>query len=708
MQADLLALIIPVVAIALFGIGFLLLLFKLYVKVEQGRAMIVNTLRKEPEVTFTGRMVIPVIHKAEMMDISVKTIEIDRNGRDGLICSDNIRADIKVAFFVRVNKTRDDVMEVAQTIGCVRASDDQTLEELFAAKFSEALKTVGKQMEFEDLYRKRDIFRDNIIALIGKNLNGYVLEDAAIDYLEQTPINLLDPNNILDAQGIRKITRLTADQNVETNGLKRDEEMKIKKQDVEANEKLLELERQKADAEAKQLREIETVQARELAETEKIASEERLKSEQARIETDELLAVREENKLREVEVAAKNRERAVAIETEKVERVRQLEVIAREKEVDLQRIAKEKALEEEKKAIADVIRTRIVVDKSVAEEEENIKELRIISEADRKKQVRIIEAEAQAQEILVKEIKVAEALEITSKHKAQEKLTMAQADLDAAEKSAESSKLLAEGMQAEEAASGLARVRVKEAEAIALEKYGISEAKVLQEKMQATANGEEQQGMAKVRIKDADASSEEKQALVDVKVKIADAEAIEKQALAESVAIREKFKAEADGLQEKFAAMSQMDEKSRSHEEFRMRLENQLKVELESLSTQQSIASSHANVLSKALADANIDIVGGDGAFLDKFFNAISSGKSIDGFVNKSQVATKVFGDYIEGDANLISDMKDILSGATDNSENIKNLTLTAFLGKLIANNEGENKDKLKSLEKTAKKLGIE
>ena len=44
-------------------------------------------------------------------------------------------------------------------------------------------------MDFEDLYRERDKFRDKIIAIIGNDLNGYVLEDAAIDYLEQTPVS---------------------------------------------------------------------------------------------------------------------------------------------------------------------------------------------------------------------------------------------------------------------------------------------------------------------------------------------------------------------------------------------------------------------------------------------------------------------------------------------------------------------------------------
>ena len=70
--------------------------------------------RAEPEVTFTGRMVYPIIHKSEIMDIALKTIEIDRSGNEGLICRDNIRADIKVKFFVRVNQTSDDVLRVAE------------------------------------------------------------------------------------------------------------------------------------------------------------------------------------------------------------------------------------------------------------------------------------------------------------------------------------------------------------------------------------------------------------------------------------------------------------------------------------------------------------------------------------------------------------------------------------------------------------------
>src|SRR5918997_7045667 len=254
-----------VAVVVLVALGVVFFLSRMFRKVEQGKALIVSKVRNV-NVTFTGAVVLPVLHKAEYMDISVKTIEIARTGHEGLICQDNIRADIRITFFVRVNKTSEDVIKVAQAIGTTRASDEQTLQELFNAKFSEALKTVGKQLDFVDLYTKRDEFRDRIIQVIGTDLNGYVLEDAAIDYLEQTPLAALDPANILDAQGIRKITELTAIEHVRTNEFQRHEEKEITRQNVDAREAILELERQQAEAEIKQRREVETMRAREEAE----------------------------------------------------------------------------------------------------------------------------------------------------------------------------------------------------------------------------------------------------------------------------------------------------------------------------------------------------------------------------------------------------------------------------------------------------------
>ncbi len=604
-----------VVVISLLGI---LGMFKaFYNKVPQGTALIVNDLSSTPKVHFTGALVYPVIYKKELMKISLITLEVDRRAKDGLICRDNMRADITVAFYLRVNETAQDVLKVAKAIGAERASDKAAVNELFNAKFSEALKTVGKQIDFVKLFENRQEFRDRIIEVIGNDLNGYVLEDVAIDYLEQTPKSSLDPSNILDAEGIRKITELTAAQNVITNELERNQQLAITKKNVETREAMLSLERQQADAEARQKREIATIQAREEAETAKVQQEERLKSEQARITTQETLDIREQNRMREVEVAEQNRQRAVVIEIEKVHRAKDLEIVSREREVELQRIDKEKALEIQRKDIASVIRDRIIVEKSVAQEEERIKEVRQVSEADRAKQVKILTAQGKAEEEMVRQVKQAEADETSSKHRAVEMTVIAQAELEAAGKHADAKKRMAEGIEAERAAPGLADARVREVTAAAIEKEGLAKARVVAETMSAESRGAQDKGTVEAKvIKDVGFSHAE--------------------------VMREKYRSEAEGLTEKFAALGAMSDQARMHEEFRMQLEKSFEQAIASIEANKDIAREQAEVLSAALSKANIDIVGGEGAFFDSFAKALSVGKAVEGIAGKSPIVQEV------------------------------------------------------------------
>lgn len=649
-----LILIPAIVLVILLGLVFIYKL--LYVKVAQGTALIVNDMSSTPKVHFTGALVYPIIHKKELMNVSLITLDVDRRGRDGLICKDNMRADITVAFYLRVNETPEDVLRVAKSIGADRASDIEAVDKLFSAKFSEALKTVGKQIDFIQLFENRLQFRDKILDVIGNDLNGYVLEDVAIDYIEQTPKSALDPHNILDAEGIRKITELTAAQNIRTNMYERDEELAIKKKNVETIEAMLELARQQADAEARQEREIATIRAREEAETKKVQEEERKKYEQTGIQVTQDLAVQTENQQREIEVAAQNRLRAVAIEEEKVTRARDLEIVSRKREVELQTIEAEKAIEIQKKEIANVIRERVVVDKTVAIEEERIKEVREVSEADRKKQVQVLAAEATADEEKVKQVKAAEAEEISAKHKAVEITTIAQAKLDASSKEAEAMKKMAEGLQAERAAPGLADAKVQEAKADALEKEGVAQANVIR----AKGNAEADAGKAEAEVIAAKGSSEA--GVIAVKG-TSQASATKEVGLAEADVTREKFKAEAAGLVEKFEAMNAMSGQAREHEEFRMSLEIAFKEAIASIEAGKEIAKENAEVLAIALQKAHIDIVGGEAHFFDNFAKSLSIGKAIDGLAGKSSVLAAVLDRVVSGKPSAVAPVKaDVVS----------------------------------------------
>jgi uncharacterized membrane protein YqiK len=701
--------------IVVFMLGLLVLIARTWRQVEQGRALIINKMGREPKVAFTGGIVLPIVNKAEIMDLSVKTIEIARHGKEGLICADNIRADIKVTFFVRVNKTIEDVLRVAQSIGCARASDPKTLEELFNAKFSEALKTVGKQMEFEELYTKRDVFKEQILQVIGKDLNGYVLDDAAIDYLEQTPVSSLDPSNVLDSLGIEKITKITTVANIATNQLRQTEKMELGRQNLTAQEAIYRFEQQQAEAEAKKNKEIAVATAREENEAQRFRLDEEKRTFVERQRAEEAIQMAEQAKLRAVQVSEQGRIREVEVEKVRVQKAHDLEEVGRRRDVELGSIEMNKAVETEKRSIADIIRARVAVDKTVAVEEEAIKDLRTDAEAKRHKHVTIVHAEAAAQEVFIKDIKKAEAEQQVAQAHAKKQLILAEAAMEASDKEARAAIRRAEGEQAEHAAEGLAQVRVKEADAVALEKTGLAEARVreaqitvldkegvtvaenVRRKALAEAQGREAEAAAIEKTGIAEAIGVREKLLAEVAAKEAEAQAIEKRMLAE-----------AKGLAEKAAAMKALEGTAREHEEFRLRLETERQIALEQLKARVAMAEAQARVMGEAMSHADIKIVGGDGQFFDRFVSAVSLGNQIDGVVGSSEVVRKTLGDRLDGNGhNLIDDVKDLVRAAGASSGALKDLTVSGLLGNLMIKADGDTRQKLQSLLDRARQLGV-
>ncbi len=632
-------------------VGVLMLVIKCYRKVPQGTALVRTGMGGAKVTTSSGIVVVPVVHRAELMDISVKRIEIARAGEDGLICRDNLRADIKVAFFVRVNNTTEDILQVAQSLGCERASQERALIELFDAKFADALKTVGKQFDFVSLYEERDKFKEEIVRLIGTDLNGYVLDDSAIDFLEQTPLSMLDANNILDAEGIKKITDLTAKQQVLANDIQREKEKTIKKQDVEAREAILELERQQAEAEEKKNREVENIKSRESAEIAKVREEERLKAERARLITDEEVKVQEQNVQRQVIVAEKNKQRTEAVENERVEKDRLLEFTERERVVELAQIEKDKAIEVEKKNIQEVIRERVVVERAVVEEEERIKDTREFAEADRLKQVAVTMASQEAEEAKIKEVQAAEAARDSATKLAVQQVIQADAERTVAEKHTEAKKMLAEATVAEDAAPGLAEAQVIETKADAMEKQGAAEARVLHQKMSA----------------------------------------------------------EAQGIEEKAKAMKLLDSATKEHEEFRLRLEKEKAVELEAIGVNRDIAEYNAQTVGEALRTAKIDIVGGDISFFDKIVSAVGQGKAVDRLVDNSDVLSEVRRTFFNGDPEYFRvQLEEFVSRFGMESEDVKNLSIAALVTKLMSQtDDGGLRARLQGLLAGAQSAGM-
>lgn len=661
-----------VIYVVIVCVGLLFFFSRFYRKVDQGTALVRNGIGGT-KVKFSGSFVIPIMHQAEYIDISVKRVIIDRKGKEGLICKDNMRADITVVFFVRVNKTVEDVRRVAESIGCNRASEQKSLQTLFEAKFSEALKTVGKHFEFVDLYKSREEFKEEILKVIGTDLNGFIMDDAAIDFLEQTPLDMLNADNILDSEGIKKITKQTSDQKILSNQINQEREKVITRQNVEAKEAILELNRQLAESEARQKREVESVQVREESETRKIQEEEQLKAENARIAAEEEIKVNEENKDRQIIVARKNKERTEAVESERVEKDRMVEATERERIVALTQIEKDKAIETEQKAIQDVIRERVKVERTVVEEQQRMKDTEAFAEAERQKKVAVTKAEKEAEESLVIDVKGAEASKSVAELKAEENM-----------------------IQSTKAAEAAKRASEFKAEQVSIE------AEAFQLKAEKEAN-------AKKLLADALTAEQAARGLGDVRVMEARASGIEKEGAAEAKVQTLKYQAEAKGIEDKANAMKLLDSVGREHEEYKLKLQKELDVELAEIHNRKDIAAHQADVLSQALKSARVDIVGGEAVFFDRIVNSVTGGKAIDRYVENSKALSDVKETFFNADPQYFqSQFRRFFKQFGINAEDVKNLTISAVLSKMVGMaDNAEDRGMLYNLMAMAERSGL-
>lgn len=143
---------------------------------------------------------------------------VDRRGRDGLVCRDGIRADVRIVFLVRVNPTEEDVLQVARVLGCSRAASREALDQMFCAKFTEAVKSAAKRLEFEELCADREQFKDHVLEVIGRGrVGGSALVGLveAEDLLDRHAEHAGDPERELERGRVARLLggddRLAAD-----------------------------------------------------------------------------------------------------------------------------------------------------------------------------------------------------------------------------------------------------------------------------------------------------------------------------------------------------------------------------------------------------------------------------------------------------------------------------------------------------------------
>ncbi|MBI2190767.1 MAG: hypothetical protein HYU36_02130 [Planctomycetes bacterium] len=426
-----------------------------------------------------GCFVIPIWHRTVPVCLETMKLEVERKGPDALITQDNLRVDIKAEFYIKVQANRDDILDAARSLGG-RSVNSQSVGDLVFEKLVSALRSVAATKALVELHTKRNEFAEAVHEIVRSDLkaNGLTLEAVTISRLDQTDTELLNDSNVFDAQGKKRIAQVTQEAKVERNRIERQAEREITAKDVETRKQVLDLEKERAAAEAVQTLEVSNIRAEAKRRAQAFQIEQDQAVAERNIEKDRAVQTAQVQQDRDVQAAQVDREvllisKAKEREVTDIERAKVVELSNRDKEIAL--IGKQK-----EKETADIGRARVVETTSrekevaVAQKEaeraaaqalalqreaereraaQEIMAVKVTAEAEREALKKLIAAKQLIEQDKIKEqtqadVRAYQALKLAEAEKGAASL-QAEAKLKLAEADAQGAKIRAEGVKAE-------------------------------------------------------------------------------------------------------------------------------------------------------------------------------------------------------------------------------------------------------------------
>ena len=241
--ADIIATII-LIALAIAIIVYLL--HWLYRRSSKEISFVRTGMFGEKVVISGGAFVLPIIHNITQVGMRTLCITVKRSGEKALITSDRMRAELISEFYVRVAPDKKSVSTAAQTLGN-RTLNPEHLRELVQGRFVDALSVIAATMTIDEIQENRGKYVKEVTTIAEESIGhtGLELETVSLTGLDQAPIEMFNPSNTFDSQGLTRLTEQIESRRKKRNDIQQDTKIDIQNKDLETIQKELEIEKDK-------------------------------------------------------------------------------------------------------------------------------------------------------------------------------------------------------------------------------------------------------------------------------------------------------------------------------------------------------------------------------------------------------------------------------------------------------------------------------
>ena len=388
--ADIIAGII-LVALAIAIIVYLL--HWLYRRSSKEVSFVRTGMLGEKVVISGGAFVLPIIHNITQVGMRTLSLNIKRAGDKSLITKDRMRAELVTEFFTKVPPEAKAVSTAAQTLGN-RTLDPEHLKEVVAGRFADALGEVAAKMTLDEIQENRGQFVKQVANIANESIGhtGLALETVSIISLDQAPIEMFNPANTFDSQGLTQLTEQIEERKKKRNDITQDTKISIENKNLETIQKELEIKKNEEFSKYQQEREIAIQRAKEKTETIKEKAEKEREAEEAEIRSQEQIEVAKisqnqvievERKLTEtrlIEEIEKRRKEQNELEKNSAFEIRQKDLETEVKILNLDKESEYARLEKQRQVDIKRAQEKAAIIKEQSERQKEAEEAQIVSE----------------------------------------------------------------------------------------------------------------------------------------------------------------------------------------------------------------------------------------------------------------------------------------------------------------------------------------
>lgn len=323
-----------------------------------------------------GAIVLPLLHEISPVNMKTLRLELKRASEGALITKDRMRVDVGAEFYVSVQATEDGISRAAQTLGD-KTFNVEGLREMIEGKLIDGLRAVAARMTMDELHENRTSFVQEVQNAVSNDLlkNGLELESVSLTALDQTPFSDLDENNAFNAVGMRKLAEVIATSKKERAAIDAEADVSVRRSVMEAEKLKLQIARDEEEARIARTQEIEQLKAAQEAEIARAREAATSERERARI--------RREQDIETAEIA-----RARAMEEAQITKEREIEVANQDRQIV---INQKSEAESRARASADAARAEAI------KASEAIETARAVAQAERQKDIAVIDARREAE-----------------------------------------------------------------------------------------------------------------------------------------------------------------------------------------------------------------------------------------------------------------------------------------------------------------------